>query len=54
VTPRYVTGFSAARELPIIRRIELGSLKNKLIPPPAYRVSPLWRLARSRLRSAKP
>jgi len=31
VTPRYATGFSAARELPIIRRIALGSLKNKLI-----------------------
>jgi predicted DNA repair protein MutK len=31
VTPRYVTGFSASRELPIIRRIALGSLKNKLL-----------------------
>ncbi|MCW5735176.1 MAG: DUF808 domain-containing protein [Enhydrobacter sp.] len=31
VTPRYVTGFSPARELPIIGRIALGSLKNKLI-----------------------
>ncbi len=31
VTPRYVTGFSAARELPIIGRIALGSLKNKLL-----------------------
>lgn len=31
VTPRYVTGFSASRELPIIGRIALGSLKNKLI-----------------------
>lgn len=31
VTPRYVTGFSAARELPIVGRIALGSLKNKLI-----------------------
>ena len=30
VTPRYVTGFSPARELPIIGRIALGSLKNKL------------------------
>jgi predicted DNA repair protein MutK len=31
VTPRYVTGFSPARELPIIGRIALGSLKNKLV-----------------------
>lgn len=31
VTPRYVTGFAAARELPIIGRIALGSLKNKLL-----------------------
>ncbi|MEE1609714.1 DUF808 domain-containing protein [Microvirga sp. CF3016] len=31
VTPRYVVGFSAARELPIVGRIALGSLKNKLI-----------------------
>jgi predicted DNA repair protein MutK len=31
VTPRYVTGFSADRELPIIGRIALGSIKNKLI-----------------------
>jgi len=31
VTPRYVTGFSAARELPIVRKIAVGSLKNKLI-----------------------
>jgi len=31
VTPRYVTGFSAARELPIVGKIALGSLKNKLI-----------------------
>lgn len=31
VTPRYVTGFSASRELPIIGRIALGSLKNKLL-----------------------
>ena len=31
VTPRYVTGFSPARELPIIGRIALGSLKNKLL-----------------------
>ena len=31
VTPRYVTGLSPARELPIIWEIALGSLRNKLI-----------------------
>lgn len=31
VTPKYVHGFSADRELPIIWRIAVGSLKNKLI-----------------------
>ncbi len=31
VTPKYVTGFSAKRELPIIWRIALGSLRNKII-----------------------
>ena len=31
VTPRYVTNFSPARELPIIGRIALGSLRNKLL-----------------------
>ncbi len=31
VTPRYVVGLSPARELPIIGRIALGSLKNKLV-----------------------
>lgn len=31
VTPRYVVGFSADRELPIIARIAWGSLKNKLV-----------------------
>ncbi|WP_064706101.1 DUF808 domain-containing protein [Rhizobium bangladeshense] len=31
VTPRYVTGLSAARELPIIAKIAIGSLKNKLL-----------------------
>ncbi|AMJ61317.1 DUF808 domain-containing protein [Bosea sp. PAMC 26642] len=30
VTPRYAVGFAAARELPIVWRIALGSLKNKL------------------------
>jgi predicted DNA repair protein MutK len=31
VTPRYVTGFTPARELPIIARIAKGSLFNKLV-----------------------
>jgi predicted DNA repair protein MutK len=31
VTPRYVIGFAAERELPIIRRIARGSLKNKVL-----------------------
>ncbi len=31
VTPRYVTGFTPDRELPIIVRIAKGSLKNKLL-----------------------
>lgn len=31
VTPKYVHGFSADRELPIIWRIAIGSLKNKLV-----------------------
>ncbi|WP_323015357.1 DUF808 domain-containing protein [Devosia sp.] len=31
VTPRYVDGFSAARELPIVGRIAWGSVRNKLI-----------------------
>ena len=31
VTPRYVTGLAAKRELPIIWRIAVGSLKNKLL-----------------------
>lgn len=31
VTPRYAVGFAAERELPIIGRIALGSLKNKLL-----------------------
>ena len=31
VTPKYVHGFSADRELPIIWRIAMGSVKNKLI-----------------------
>jgi len=31
VTPRYVVGFAAERELPIVRHIALGSLKNKIL-----------------------
>ncbi|TPG49356.1 DUF808 domain-containing protein [Sphingomonas glacialis] len=31
VTPRYVAGFTAERELPIIGKIALGSLRNKLL-----------------------
>lgn len=31
VTPRYVVGLAAERELPIIGKIALGSLKNKLV-----------------------
>lgn len=31
VTPRYVQGFTADRELPIIKKIAVGSLRNKLL-----------------------
>jgi predicted DNA repair protein MutK len=31
VTPRYVHGFTADRELPIIKRIAIGSLRNKIL-----------------------
>ncbi|OYU15239.1 MAG: ABC transporter [Alphaproteobacteria bacterium PA4] len=31
VTPQYVQGFTPARELPIVGKIALGSLKNKLV-----------------------
>ncbi|WP_422746917.1 DUF808 domain-containing protein [Mycobacterium sp. WMMD1722] len=31
VTPQYVTGITADRELPIIKRIAIGSLRNKLL-----------------------
>src|ERR671916_1491195 len=31
VTPRYVTGLAPERELPIIGKIAVGSLKNKLL-----------------------
>lgn len=31
VTPRYVTGLAAQRELPVVGRIALGSIRNKLL-----------------------
>lgn len=31
VTPRYVTGIAPERELPMIKRIAVGSLRNKLL-----------------------
>lgn len=31
VTPRYLVGFAAERELPIVAKITVGSLKNKLV-----------------------
>ena len=31
VTPKYVSGFSADRELPIVRKIAVGSVRNKLL-----------------------
>jgi predicted DNA repair protein MutK len=31
VTPRYMTGFVAVREIPIVRKIAVGSLRNKLL-----------------------
>src|SRR5882672_8714704 len=31
VTPRYVVGFVADRELPIVGKIAVGSLRNKLL-----------------------
>src|SRR3954467_6987529 len=31
VTPRYVVGFAASRELPIVAKIFIGSLRNKLL-----------------------
>src|SRR3954452_977103 len=43
VTPRYVQGFRPERELPMIRRIAVGSLRNKilLILPAALALSEL-------------
>ena len=31
VTPRYVHGFSPDRELPVVKKIAVGSLRNKLL-----------------------
>ena len=31
VTPRYMTGFAAVREIPIVRKIAIGSLRNKIL-----------------------
>ena len=31
ITPRYVLGFDARRELPIVGKIAAGSLRNKLV-----------------------
>jgi len=49
VTPRYVVGFAANRELPIVKKIAIGSLKNKLIflLPAALALSALapWAIA---------
>ena len=44
VTPKYVHGFDAHRELPIIWRIALGSLKNKLVIllPAALALKTFW------------
>lgn len=44
VTPRYVTGLASKRELPIIGRIALGSLKNKLVflLPAALLLTTFW------------
>lgn len=31
VTPKYVHGFAATRELPIVGKIALGSIRNKIV-----------------------
>jgi predicted DNA repair protein MutK len=31
VTPRYVIGFASSRELPIVAKIAMGSIRNKLL-----------------------
>ena len=50
VTPRYVLGFMAERELPIVGKIALGSLRNKLLilAPAALALEPVWRRGASR------
>ena len=42
VTPRYVTGFTPERELPIIAKIAVGSFKNKflILLPARWRCRP--------------
>ena len=30
-TPRYVIGFASSRELPIVAKIAMGSIRNKLL-----------------------
>ena len=51
VTPQYVHGIAAERELPIIKRIAIGSLRNKIvfILPAALLLSQFvpWLLTRS-------
>ncbi|SOC12239.1 hypothetical protein SAMN05877809_10637 [Rhodobacter sp. JA431] len=44
VTPKYVHGFAAARELPIVGKIALGSIRNKLVVllPLALLLSAFW------------
>src|SRR4028118_797871 len=64
VTPRYVTGFTPDRELPIIWAIAKGSLKNKLVflLPAAmllsafapWAITPLLMLGGAYLRSQAP
>ena len=39
VTPRYVQGFGPERELPMIKRIAIGSLRNKIALHPARRAA---------------
>ena len=39
VTPRYVLGFAAKRELPIVGKIAAGSLRNKLLLPATLALS---------------
>ena len=50
VTPRYVVGLSPTRELPIIWKIAVGSIRNKLLFISARRIAAerLLRAGRSR------